>query len=511
MRKKKIIIIVAAVALLILVVSQVSKNNGEEYQLTKVVMGTISQTVSETGQVQKGDKINLSFKSAGVIEKIYTTVGQVVARGTTLAKLDTSDFSIQLEEAKASLAVYQADLNKLVAGPIQEEIKTYQTAVNNKQIALDTAEQDLEDENEDALNDIDDAYLKSYNAKNTVDSVQRAYFVKGDQLESIVKSEKVNIEEVIASIKSYLDAAKNYSTQDNIDAAVSKTEIELANVSESLKIVREACEDYYYRNIILAADKTSLDTHRTNINTAITSIADTEQAIAAAKLAVLTAQGNLQAAKDDLALLIAPARAESLVSAQNKVSQAQAQVDILEKKISDGNLKSPVSGQVAEINKRVGEQVLSSSQDTIFVIIPNVPYEIEVDIYEEDVVKLKEGNQVLISLVAFPGQTFSGKLISIDPAEKIVDGVVYYNVVVGFEEVPEGIKPGMSADIVIIVLTKENVLMVSEDALENGGNKVLVLVNNKATEKTIETGLVGSDGMVEIISGLEEGEEVILR
>ena len=119
----------------------------------------------------------------------------------------------------------------------------------------------------------------------------------------------------------------------------------------------------------------------------------------------------------------------------------------------------------------------------------------------------------MLTRLAFPGKVFLGKVISISPAEKMLDGVVYYETIIGFEETPEGIKPGMSADITIKAKTKENVLTLPEDAVLSNENRncVEVLVDGKVQEKDIEIGLKGSNDLVEIVSGLAEGDKVILR
>jgi len=149
----------------------------------------------------------------------------------------------------------------------------------------------------------------------------------------------------------------------------------------------------------------------------------------------------------------------------------------------------------------------------VIVILPAIPYEIKVDIYEEDVVKIALGNSVDISLVAFSGKVFPGKVISISPAEKMVNEVVYYETTIGFEETPEDIRPGMSADITIKAQLKENVLVVPEEAVLTNGSRnfVEVFVDGKIKEKDIEIGLKGSNDMKEIVSGLAEGEKVVLR
>jgi len=242
-------------------------------------------------------------------------------------------------------------------------------------------------------------------------------------------------------------------------------------------------------------------------------VTNDQQAVVSAKLSISTAQGNLQAAKDDLAFIIAEPREEDITLYQNQVDQAQVSVDVLNNQISDSYLRSPVKGQVIEIMKRVGELAQASFQDTAVVVLPEDPYKIEVNIYEEDVVNVKIDNPVNIMLVAFPGENFRGKVISIDPAENLIDGVVYYKTVVGFDESPAGIKPGMTADVDIRTELKENVLSLDEDAIQNKDEKIIVevLKGGKIEEREVSVGLEGVNNLIEIISGLEEGEEIILR
>jgi multidrug efflux pump subunit AcrA (membrane-fusion protein) len=145
-------------------------------------------------------------------------------------------------------------------------------------------------------------------------------------------------------------------------------------------------------------------------------------------------------------------------------------------------------------------------------MIPDNPFQITVDIYEEDVVKLAIGNAVEIKLTAFPDKIFKGKVVSIDPAEKIIEGVVYYEAKIELEDYPETIKPGMTADLTIKTVTKENVLAIPGAAIEEKDNKTTVQVFKKRHLETreIEIGLKGSNDIVEVISGLEEGEEVAI-
>lgn len=535
MSKKIILIIIIVLLLAVGIYQGFLKTEEPTFTLVEVVRGNISQEVAETGQVKKGEEINLSFKNSGRIEKIYVEAGDQVESGENLAKLEITQLAIQLQEAKAVLSLAQSKLDKLLAGASPEEIQVVETAVSNAKIALESAQQNLEDTKAlaeedlnadygDALNTSDDSYLKIYNAFNVADLIQRTYFITNDQEGIRVRENKDKIENTMTQAKSYLDVAKADPKNENIDVALSEIKKALEETYNALRIIREICQTPTYRNAVSSADKTSLDTQRGYVNTALTNITNSQQTISSTKLtneadintaqaSVSTAQGSLAAAEDELSLLIAPPREEDVDLYQAQVRQAEAQVQILENQIKDATLKSPTQGQITKINKKVGELIQSMLQDAVITLLPAAPFEIEVDIYEEDVVKINIGNQVDISLVAFPGQEFLGKVISIEPTEKLTEGVVYYQITIAFEEMPEGIKPGMTADLIIKTESRENVLIIPEDALQKRDGKQIVEVfkDGISEDREIEVGLFGSDGMVEVISGIEEGEKLILR
>ena len=525
-----IIIVIAAV----FIYQFFLKEAEPEFTLATVARGDVTQEVSETGQVKKGDKIELSFRSGGVIEEIYVEMGGEVKAGDVLAKLEKDQLNIQLTEAQANLELYQAQLSKLLAGATPEEVQIGQTAVNNTQVALDVALQALEDikaqgqDNlkaacEDALNVLDDSYIKIFNAKNAVDLVQITYFATLDQEGVAVKENEDKIQNALDQVNPHLNTAKSTKADGDIDTALLEMEKALGNTSESLGAVRETCDAINYKNIVSSTSKSSLDTHRGYINTALTNIVNSQQTISSTKLTntvnintyqgtVDSAQGTLKAAQDELAQLIAPPREEDVDLYQAQVKQARASVQLLEKQMADTILKSPVAGQIIEIGKRAGEMVQSALKDVVFSILPRVPFEIEVDIYEEDVVKMRVDNQVDIFLVAYPENHQKGKIVFIDPSEKIVDGVVYYKATIAFDSLSVDVKPGMTADLVIKTDSRENVLIIPEDAIEkeNGKNIIQLFTGGKSKKQEIETGLYGVDDMVEVLSGLGEGEIIII-
>lgn len=506
----------------------------QEYNSVKVSKENVIQEVSETGVVKTGEEKNLSFKNTGRIERIYVKETDQVKAGDPLVKLETSQLNIQLAESKASLGVANAQLKKLLAGASAEEIKTAETQVSNAQTSLQSkitslenvrisAEQDIKDAYEDALNVLDDSYLKIYNAFNVADLIQRTYFTSTDQESISVINSKNKISESMNTVKPYVDDAKAVPTQANIDTALSELKKALDSISVSLGIIRENAETSNYKNRVSSTDKSSLDTHRGYINTALTNIANSQQTIASTKItnrtdidaaesAVSTAQGALREAQDGLSELKAAARKEDVDLYRAKVTQAEAQVNLLRNQIADATLVSPSDGQVMKIIKKTGETVQITEPVVSFLSVN--PFQIEADIYEEDVVKVRMGDPVSIKFTAFPDKLFKGKVISIDPAEKLVGGVVYYEVDIDFEgEPPLEIKPGMTADIAIETALKENALAIPGSALKKKNGKIMVdiLENGNPKEREIEIGLKGTNDMIEVLSGLAEGENVVVK
>ena len=530
--KTKVIIALIIAAIIIIVLAFnffLKKNNG--YTFYTVERGDVYKEITETGTIKKGDKILLSFKNTGQLKEIYVEIGDEVKEGGLLAKIDNVQLYIQLEQARAELELNQAELDKLMAGSTEEEIQIAQTSIDNAKTTLEnkekdlentrvTANQSIEDSYEDAFNVLNNAHLDLYNAFATVKSIQTSYFTGNDQSSLNIKENRNKIDDSLEEMEFYLDKAETNFTEQNINFALVNFDKNLADARDSLSEIRAIIEGPSYRNVVSSSDKTSLDGHRTYINTAYGNIIGEQQDIASTKISnktnidtaestVATAQDALRVAEDNLALVTATPREEDINSYQAKVKSAQARVDILESQIRDTILRSPVDGTIIAVENSVKETVQAASP--VISILPAEPFKIELNVYEEDIVNVRKGNLAKIALVAFPEEVFEGRVVFINPAEKLIDGIVYYEVIINFEAAPEGVKPGMTADVAIIFLSKDNVLMIPEDAIsEEEGDYVNIYENNKPKLQKVELGIEGSNNMIEIISGLKEGQEIIV-
>ncbi len=471
------------------------KSPTEGFVTEKLSKGQVLQEVSETGSVKATENISLGFKTIGRIAKINAAVGDAVKKGDVLAELDPSQTYSQLQNARAALEQANTEYNKLLNGLTQEDIKTYQGAV-------DSAKHDSESAYDSALNTLNDAYTKIYNAYNVAVSAQSSYFSLVDQEGIKVTESRNNINNYLTDAKSYLDKAKSALLKEDIDNANSRMILNLNYTYLALKIIRDQCDSGVYYSKVSSTDKTSLDDQKTYINTALTNVTTAQNDISSYKIA-------LQKAEDNLSLKTAAPRTEDIDIYQAKSRQAEANVNLYQNQLSDSYLRAPIDAKITNVNAKRGEVV--SANESVINLLSSEPFQIKVDIYEQDIVNVKLDDSVRIDLVAFPKQTFYGKVLSVDPGEKIIDNVVYYEVTIDFPDQPVLVKSGMTADIIIEMNKKDNVLRLPKNAADRVGNEetVQIIENGKIENRKIKTGLEGND-YLEVLSGLSEGDEVII-
>ena len=172
-------------------------------------------------------------------------------------------------------------------------------------------------------------------------------------------------------------------------------------------------------------------------------------------------------------------------------------------------MRAPIDGVVTKINKKPGE-FISAADVAVQMLSPN--YEIDVDIPETDVAKMKLGDEAVITLDAFGDDVkFSGKITNIEPASTEIQDVVYYKVKVSLSESSQAVRPGMTANVTVKTATRQNALYIPSRAVRTNSQKyVRVLEGKTVKEYPVTLGLKADDGKTEIIEGLTEGQDVII-
>src|SRR5207248_1594965 len=129
--------------------------------------------------------------------------------------------------------------------------------------------------------------------------------------------------------------------------------------------------------------------------------------------------------------------------------------------------KSPVDGEVISRSVDVGQTVAASLQAPVIFTIANdlTKMQIDANVAEADVGAVTVDQNVDFSVDAFPNRTFHGKVVQVRNAPITVQNVVTYDTVIGVNNADLKLKPGMTANVSIVIAHKDDVLKISNAAL----------------------------------------------
>jgi len=572
--KKKIIwtiIIVVAVAGIWYLVAK-GKNPGANIQTAAVTRQNLNQTVLTTGQVVSAVNLNLSFQASGVVSQVNVAAGTQVKAGDVLAVLNQANAQASLVSAQGALNQARANYQKIAAGATPDQINVSQKAVNSAQVSYASAVSQLANvqqssaaaisQAQNTLADLTSPTTQSDNKRsaivvtisNQLSSVQSAisqetqilndnnlrptFSVTDSNSLTNFKSAYGQVSTLLNTAQASLAAAQAYKSDTNISQAVSDATAALNQSVASLNYCFSALQNSVVSGIFTQAQldsyKSSVSVLLTSQNTGLSSIRSAQQALSdaltAAQNAVTNAQlsatqqitaaqnqinsasAALQQAQATLAQLQSKAQPADINAALAQIQSAQGQVDAASANVSNTILKAPTDGTITQVDTKVGQQ--ATAMQEVFVIQDINALHAEAYVSEADVANLQVGQPVDYTFDALgPDRHFSGKILTINPASTVISGVVDYLVKADFPNIPD-IKPGMTANMTVLVATRTNVLAVSSSAIINQNGQQFVRVIDDAKKKTyhqvqVTTGLQADGGLVEILSGLSEGQTIV--
>src|SRR5574344_358718 len=229
-------------------------------------------------------------------------------------------------------------------------------------------------------------------------------------------------------------------------------------------------------------------------------------------------------AKSELDLAEATYQADlaQIAAAQGTINQARAALNNNLTNLKYTRIISPVDGIVVSRAVDVGQTVAASFQTpTLFQVAQDLTkMQIEANVSEADIGKIKKGQQVEYTLDGYADAVFYGKVAEIRIAPTTISNVVTYTVIVNVNNKEHKMIPGMTANVSIITNRSENVICVPTDALKftpkdiTGGKKykeqgLWVLRDNKPVRINIKTGAKDSDNTEIISKQIFENDKVI--
>lgn len=530
-----------------------SANKETQYILAVAAKGTVRRSVSATGTLQAWKVVDIKSKAGGKVVEMGVDLGSTVAAGQVIAKIDPADSLVNVQTA-------QADINGAIARMKQNTV-SYDLQVKNSETSIATAQAQLQS----ALANVEAATSRYKTATDlagiqptlTSASIKQAeanyenVLKQKDQLRSTQSldraSAKASFDQAEANFKNAEANAKRqqkllsqgFVSQQTADAAIAAQEVAkatLASAREHLRTIgdtQKAEASAMDARVEQAAAQLATAKAQPDIQNKISAAEEAKAALQQAKAQALQAQVSLRQAlagrkTNDV-------RRYDIETAQATIARSRATLTNAEVTLQQTVVRAPVEGVVLQKYVEQGTIITSglslSSTGTSIVQIGDVSrMYVNVTVDETDIANIEEEQQVEVTIDAYPGMPFEGKVIRIDPQATVVQNVTTIAVRVEIDNSAASfrlLKPGMNATCEFVVDQKEDVLTVPTDAIrsDDAGSYVEIATGGKPApespdttpgaligvqkkRQTVEVGIQGNEA-VEVISGLQEGAKII--
>ncbi|KKW10946.1 MAG: Efflux transporter, RND family, MFP subunit [Parcubacteria group bacterium GW2011_GWA2_49_9] len=512
------------------------------YVIGKVTRGTIVSSITGSGQISASSQVDLKTKAAGDVLYVGVKSGQEVRAGSLLLQLDARDAQKSVRDAEANLESAKISHQKLLKPAdtlslIQAENALSQAnaslakgyddgfnSVSNAFLDLPTVLIGLSDiisgtkvgqsgqDNLSAYADLISTFdstsvLLRDSAREAFQKARAAYdrtFILYRSTSRL--SDKATIETLINEV---------YDSTKTIAEAVKRTNDFLSVVKDRLSEHNQALP------APLSGHLSSLSTYIGNTNSHLLSLLGIKDTITSSKY-------SISERTESLAKLKAGAEALDISASELTLKQRENALQDAREKLADYFIRAPFDGTVASLSVKKADSLGSGASVGVFITKQQLA---EISLNEVDVARIKIGQPALLTFDAVSNLKINGTVLEMDTVGTVSQGVVTYNVKIGFNS-PDGvIKPGMSVTAEIITDSKPDVLIVPQGAVKTQGRtKYVEVVTDTLLEvengtrvtqtgivlasaperKSVEVGM-SNDTVTEILSGLEEGERIVIR
>ncbi len=510
----KIISAIAVIAVLGIVYlgykSFTAANGENRYVMAAVKRGNIVVSVTGSGQVSASNQVDLKPKISGDIIYIGVKSGQEVMAGTLIAQLDARDAQKSVRDAQANLESAKLQLEKLL-GPESAVIP------RNKE----QAQENLKKSYEDGFNTVANAFLDlpavitglhdiligenfskgqwniDYFSNITSKYDEKAVQFRDDAYAKYQEARKA-YDKTFILYKSDTRFSDNSTIENLINGTYDTTKIIAESVKSANNLTQFYKDKLTERNLqtepLADTFLSNLNNYTGKTNAHLLNLLNIKNSISNYKDAALNADLDIRLQK-----LTVKQKENALLDAKEK--------------LADYFIRAQFDGTIAKLNFKKLDSVANG---TVIATLITKQKLAEISLNEVDVAKVKVGQKAILTFDAIEGFSINGEVAELDTVGTVNQGVVTYSLKISFDVQDDRIKPGMSVSAAITMETKQNALAVPNSAIKIQGNRHYVEVFDGAMSSVqprnqfIEIGLA-NDAVTEIISGLKEGDQIVVR
>jgi multidrug efflux pump subunit AcrA (membrane-fusion protein) len=459
-----------------------------QYVFGKVSRGDLIASVAGSGQVATLSEVDIKPQTIGQTQTLGQIIsvnvknGDVVRAGQIVAVLDGKAALQSLNQARSSVESAQANYDKLVGGPTDIDLQSLKASVQNAQLSLQNAKQNilikLLSAYTSASNSVylsTDQFFTNPMGGNPSLSIDGVSF-NNQQLEVNVDAGRLSVGNILV----------NWKTEVNNAATSSDLVSLLNNAINNIKTIRSYFDDMAnlfssYSLSFSASGQSAIGSDKNAASSARSSMDSSISDLTSILQSYQSAQNNLDQSQTSLALKVAPPNQDDVTVSKSQLDNAKANLANAEQTYSSRIITAPFDGQIGGLTAQVGMQI--SSSDSLGKLITPEKV-VNVTLNEVDAAKVKKGDVVTLTFDALPDISIPGHISYLDPLGTVSQGVVSYGVQISMDQQNDQIKTGMTASAAIITDSRSSVLYIPSSAITTRGNRKFVLVTDSSTTTT---------------------------
>jgi len=437
-----------------------------------VQTGDIHTELSFTGQVKASSQITVMSRLQGVVDEVMVNVGDFVSEGDILFTMDESDIQANVRTLNAQLSTADAAVRAAETGVSLATGSAVQGQILQTRGALTQAEAGV------------------VQAEAGVVQAQAGV----EQAEAGVEQRALGVRQAEIA---YADARANFESMSILlefgDISQVQFEQAASGANNAAIMLEQAKSAYEMANISLEQARNGVEQARKGVEIARSGAAHARESYRLVSQSV--AGENRRRAQDGLA----QAEAQRNVQAVN--------LEAARDRLDDTVITAPISGVISSRGVEARAMLLPNVAPITIVSIDEVI--VHVNVTETIVNRIANGQRIIVNIPAASDVPFEGEVITVSPT---VDPMTQTFVVeVSLENRDMLLRPGMFAEAFFIRYQATDTLIVPRGAvlMESGQAVAFVVEDGRAVRREVTVG-IDSGPEIEILSGLNEGEELIV-
>jgi len=474
-------------------------NKTTVYTLAAATNGTIITTVTGSGQISANEQVAVVSQASGALTSLPVEDGEQVTRGQLLATVDATDALRSLQSAQISLAKLEEAPATTTLTSTQDSVVTSYANTFNDVAAAFVNLPSIVSGIDDLLN-TQNEYLSDLNTEYLNDTARglRATALKSDA------TADQNYQSIITLYKTVTRQSASSTIETLLDSAYTTVQ----SISQAIKDERTAVD--FIQSQTAQQYQSQADTYQTNLTTWSNEIDGYIATLLADKNSIIQSSESLT----------------SLVGGPDPldIESQQLSVQAAEETYNNYFIYAPISGTLSLAAKSTDTV---SNGTTIGTIISQQKIA-TIALNEIDAAKVQIGDKATLTFDAINNFSIAGHVSDVSVIGTVSSGVVTYTVTITLDTNDPRIKPGMSVNAAIVTEVESNTLTVPNAAIKTSGTISYVQeltgigtttaaqatsgVTSATAPKNVPVTVgVSNSTVTEILSGLKQGDEVIVK